>query len=81
MLWVDKALHPDVHCLSAECRCTDDSLRRIYNVVFCAARACPMLAILLLALEQSFQSADFDPSVMERIDISLRLNLTIFMSL
>lgn len=59
----------------------EDFLGRIYNIVFCAAHTGTMLAILLLVLERSLQSADFDPPVMERIDTLLKLDLTTFMSL
>ena len=68
----DEALRPDARCPRLQCRLTDDSIVRSYNTAARMGRIGNSMSHLILALSQSLQESDADPSIQRLSDTSLQ---------
>ncbi|KAK0143362.1 hypothetical protein N1851_018509 [Merluccius polli] len=67
-----EALRPDARCPRPQCRLTDDHIVRGYNTAARMGRIGNSMSHLILALSQTLQASDVDPSVRDLSDASLQ---------
>ena len=67
-----EALRPDARCPQPQCRLTDDHIVRGYNTAARMGRIGNSMSHLILALSQTLQASDVDPSVRDLSDASLQ---------
>ncbi|KAL2077918.1 hypothetical protein ACEWY4_025603 [Coilia grayii] len=67
-----KALRPDARCPRPQCRLTDDLIVKSYDTAARMGRIGNSMSHLLLAMSQTLQGADLDPSVRDLSDTSLQ---------
>ena len=68
----DEAMNPDARCPRAQCKITDDYLKKSYDSAARMARLGNSLSHLAIALSQSLQEAGVDEQTQGISDVSLR---------
>lgn len=67
-----EALRPDARCPRPQCRLTDDLIVKSYDTAARIGRIGNSMSHLLLAMSQTLQGAEVDPSVQDLSDTSLQ---------